>query len=188
MLPASPMICFAHGCRSGRLRMRMQNDEEREREEQVGDPHQEVVELAAVVAGQRADDGADERRRRTRPTKPTTSEMRPPQRTRLYRSRPMRRCRTSAALVGPWNAGPTPVDLVRVTGDLLGEDRGEAHEDEEDRRSPSPACAGGTAATRANRATERPERPLCFGVDDLVRATRPTAPRTAACSPTSGFD
>ena len=40
-----------------------QGDEDRERQEDVGDAHQDVVEQTAAVAGERADDGADACRR-----------------------------------------------------------------------------------------------------------------------------
>ena len=57
------MIVDTKGISASTLRKHQQRDEEREGEEHVGDPHQDVVEPPAAVPGERADDRADACRR-----------------------------------------------------------------------------------------------------------------------------
>ena len=89
--------------------------------------------------------------------------------TRLYRSRPIASVPNQCALVGPWKTGPTPVALVRVARDLMGEDRREADEDQEDRaRHRELVPAELPPGQQAWRERDRGNL-LGFGLDDLVR-------------------
>ena len=80
------MIVRAHACVLRELAQQDRADEERDREEQVGEAHQEVVEPAAVVAGDDPDDRADDVETSATMT-PTSSEIRPPYSTFAHMSR-----------------------------------------------------------------------------------------------------
>ena len=84
----APKAVLAHACFSRQLADDQQGDEQREGQEQVGPAHQEVVELAALEAGEGPDQRADDAAERATAT-PMNSEMRPPQRMSEYMSRPI---------------------------------------------------------------------------------------------------
>ena len=73
----SPMIELEPGDLAEHVAHDEQGDEEREREEDVGDPHQDVVEHAAAEAGERADGGADDEAMNAA-ARPMISDTRPP--------------------------------------------------------------------------------------------------------------
>ena len=60
-----------------------QGDEERERQEDVGDPHQDVVEPPAAQAGEGADGDTDDRGHDRRGDQPMINETRRPKISRL---------------------------------------------------------------------------------------------------------
>ena len=100
-----------------------------------------------------------------------------------------RRCRTSAALVGPWNTRTDAGRLVRVARDLRGRrSRVSAMMMRTIALTMASLCRRNCASQRdpATARSARPARPRRRATS--CGTTRPTAPWTAACSATSGFD